>query len=64
VSNKKCVLPSFVENDYIESMVKAEKTCPICLDKYKLDCVKILDCGHSLCKICFSKSGKNCFMRC
>ena len=62
--NKKCVLPSFVKLDYIESMINAKKECPICFEEYKKDRVKILDCGHVLCTTCFEKTGSNCYMKC
>ena len=64
-NKKKCVIPQFVKNDYIECMLNSKKTCPICLEEYNMDCgIEILDCGHSLCTCCFKTTGTTCFMRC
>jgi hypothetical protein len=57
--NQNQTAPFFFIKEYMEMLVQTKKTCPICMEEYKENNVKIFDkCFHNSCYECYSKINK------
>jgi ankyrin repeat protein len=52
-------MPSFFIREHMEMLVQTKKSCPICMEEYKENNVKIFEkCFHNSCCECYSKIDK------
>jgi len=57
--SKENEMPSFFIREHMEMLVQTKKSCPICMEEYKENNVKIFEkCFHNSCNECFSKINK------